>query len=142
MGVVSLLRRILLPHDYTIGGIPVLYDNKYYPNSNGKIDSYTADSNYFIAGPFDTGSTDAKTVTFMRMPYVDHSYDLRFFGDLTATSADYWQVNTSDTPTPRTVNMVGRYMCITINKAYAANAYAYYTINGENHYMFKGKNVT
>ena len=131
------------PQKY-IGGLPVYIDNAYYPSSNGYATSFNTDSDWFITGVFDTGSTSSKTYTLMQNPKVSsHGSAFRLYNDLTANSVDYWSnMAGSTTPNTRSVTTVGRYILFPVYKPYAENLYMYYTSGGQQIYLFKGKNVT
>ena len=114
----------------TIGGIPVLIDNASYAGGNMKFDAITEDKDYFIAGPFDSGSTASKSYTVVGLD----ATRIRLYNDINATSKDWW------TYTSRTFSSVGRYITCSVKKSNAAN-YSIYS-NAQGKYLMKGDNVT
>ena len=131
----------------TYSGIPVGRDNCYYPNSGASAATfnYTATSNdYFLTPPIDTGSEDEKTYTFTPYPIWpgNKSYVMRLFNTAQGNPTAVTTQAISYSDASKTVTMAGRYVVFSVYKAAAANAYMYYTINGEKHYLFKGTNVT
>lgn len=123
-------------------GIKLYKNNTAYIGGNSTVDSYFTDNNFFIAGPFDTGSTDSKTYTISRNPVstVNGGAALKLYNDLTAKSVDYWGI-TSSKGTSYTFTSAGRYVFFSVCKAYASTSYMYYTVDGVNHYLFKGAGV-
>lgn len=137
MDVMELRRALLQPHMLTISGIPVLINNARYLGSDGKFDSYTYDPDFFLAGWFDTGSSNSKSYTYNAL-FTDISACFRIFNDKSASSYDWWGINKWDDP--RTMRTAGRYIVIPIRKAIADRSYMYDNTNQR--YLFKGKNVT
>lgn len=122
----------------TIGGLPVLINNAYYPNNNGAIDAVVSNNDFFIAGPFDTGSTSNKSLTMTRT-LASFNVDFRLFNDLNDTSYDYWSINSTFVPSIRTLTSGGRYVLYSINKSVAADMYMYDNTNQR--YIFKGSSI-
>lgn len=120
------------------GGLPVFRDNCYFPNQNGKIDNVVTDSNYFIAGPFDSGDSTNKFPHYLR--YSGITTTMRPYDDFTETSVDYWAVGNGSGD--RVVGTYGRYYLISIKKSVAADSYMYIVIDDVKHYLAKGNNVT
>ena len=137
MDLMEIRRMLLSKHTKMIGGLIVLYDNARYASSNGKIDSYEIDTDYFLTGIYDTGSTGSKSYTYTRHPDIAKNPTFRLFNDITATSYDYWSASGSDT---RTLTTGGRYIVFPIKKSLASTSYMYDNTNGR--YVFKGKDVT
>ena len=145
MDVMELRRRLLQPHILTIGGLPVLINNAWYINANGRVDEFRADDNFFITGIFDSNSSTQKQYTYYRYPrapYISSGFpSMRLFNDLSQTSVDYWPAGTNEgSPAPRTVQSAGRYILFTVRKDCAGDVYLYDDTNQR--YIFKGKNVT
>lgn len=138
MDVMELRRALLQPHIKTISGLPVLVDNARYTNAyTGKWNSYVVDSNYFLTGWYDTGTTTTKSYTLgavgrnVTYPYA------RWFNDKTGELVDFWAPNLASN---RTVNSPGRFIIATVYKATAAEYFIKNNTSGT--YVFKGKNVT
>ena len=130
------------PYLYTYCGIPVVFDNAYYPNNNGGFASFGSNSNFFITGMFDTLNSDSKSYTFTRYTLSGLSFSttsFRIYKNLSGTSYDYWSI--TGTGATRTLSTQGRWIFFTVYKPTAADAYMYYTSNGERIYLFKGSNV-
>lgn len=150
MGMIESRRRLMMaqggtPSDPTIGGIPVWIDNAYYPKSNGTINSVTENNDFFIAGPFDTGTTFAKIIVLTRFGSTTEA-TMRMFndpGNVSANSVDYWTVMRSDIlpdiPTPANIDTAGRYALVSILKKNAAD---FYIKDDDGNYIVKGNNVT
>lgn len=137
--------RLLMSEDY-ICGIPVLINNAGFRNRNGVATDYNNDPAFFIAGWFDTGSPDSKSITLATTSHYlsdggAASFRLYDTKGMNTNSVDYWGVTDTSAQT-KTVTTAGRYILISICKADAANMYMYYTVDGVNHYLFKGSNVT
>lgn len=145
MDLMQIRRMIIMMQPVTAyGGIPVYADNAYYPPSGGLLTGISRNSGFFIAGPFDTGSTDKKSFTFSRitvLPPGESQVVWRIFNDITARSVNYWSTY-AQSGTPRTVTSAGRYIYATIPKSVAADMYMYMTVGDERVYLYKGKNVT
>ena len=124
------------------GGIPVYIDNKYFPSRSEQKISQALDSNdYFLAGPFDTGSTGSKSMTYSQI-YSDTQAAFYLFDDLTASAVDYWACWGTDkpsTPSSKTVNTAGRYIVTSVLKTRAAD---FYMMDAGGNYIVKGSNVT
>lgn len=134
---------LLASQTMSYGGIPVYRDNAVYAGNNGTASGYTDDPGWFLAGPFDTGTTGTKSMTYSRFPDTFGSGTvpgLRMFNDLTATSVDWWP-NGGNASTQNTVNTAGRYIIVSMPKAKAANQYLYITSGGVTTYLYKGNNV-
>ena len=127
----------------TYGGLPVLVDNAYYTNTNGRFHVATENSDYFVAGMFDTGTTSNKSLTwsYTLKPENDWTY-LRVFTSKFSYSADYWGTATyaSNIPMTRTETISARYIAISLYKPIAADMYMYDNTNQR--YVFKGSNVS
>lgn len=127
------------------GGIPVYMDNAYFPNGSGLLSDYGESSDWFIAGPFDTGATTSKSITYLyttsKPDGVSAGICWRVFNDETARSVDFWGMS-STTVTPRTVSSAGRYIYASIKKSEAATQYMTMTVGGVTTYLYKGNNVT
>lgn len=138
MDLIEVRRRILmLPHIKTYGGLPVLIDNYRYSPQDGPFDSSgTVDSEYFIAGWYDSGSTGSKRYRYAMDAHADYM-TTRWFIDITAQSVDYWRPNKTS---EKTFSSPGQFIAATIYKATAADFYLFDVTN--NRYIFKGKNVT
>ena len=149
MNLMEHRRRIMeysqAPVTPTIGGLPVYVDNAFYPGSNGIITNYGTNSNYFLTGIVDTGSTDRKYYDTVRIG-VDSDLPIggiRLFNDLNGTSVDYWTIMRPDLTygsiTPYSFRSYGRYIILTVAKDFAADFY----LKDENgNYLLKGNNVT
>ena len=127
----------------TYAGIPIYLDNAYFPNNNGTVNEYLENSNFFIAGPFDTLSTGSKSYTLSC--YMSESAtgvattDMRLYNNLSSSSVDFWAV--TRTSATRTLSSSGQYVLFSIWKNVAANMYLYYTASNVNYYLFKGNNL-
>lgn len=122
------------------GGIPVYINNVYYNNTNDKTDGDTKqNTEYFVAGPFDTGSTGQKTYTIKTVtaPGTVQAF-LRVFNDLTANSTDCFGLSREDAT--RTLSIWGRYLFVTVEKAKANEFFIHDDTN--NRYICKGRSVT
>ena len=144
MDMMELRRRILLnkPGKY-IGGIYVLVDNCYYNiRDHGWNEDLVEDSDYFLTGWYDTGSTSKKSYT-AKTQYKkgDIGQFARFFNDKNSASADYWSITAGDAyPNgTRTFQSVGRWVISPIYKPWAADSFFYN--NTDQCYLFKGRNV-
>lgn len=121
------------------GVLPVFRDNCYFPSGNGKANAVVNNPDYFLAGPFDTGSSTQKYAYFVR--YSGVATYIRMFNDLTATSVDVWALGNGSGN--RTTNAAGRYYIVPIKKSVAADAFMYTKDASENRtYYFKGTNVS
>lgn len=146
MDLMALRRRILTqqPGRY-IGGLIVLMDNVLYKIRDYKWDEQLVeDSNYFLTGWYDSGSTGSKSYSARVQPKSgNNGAYIRYFNDKTATSYDYWAITEGesyDHDGVRTFSTGGRYVIASIYKPYAADSYLYDNTNGI--YIYKGKNVT
>lgn len=139
MDMMSIRRALMGEHVFTIGGLPVIYNNAAYKNSNGRVDDVLTDSRFFITGIYDTGDSTSKSYTFTRYAaYIDNKATcFRLYNDLTASSYDFWSI--SSTGGTRTLSTAGRYILFTVYKPEAADMYMYNNTAGL--YVFKGKNV-
>ena len=124
-------------------GIPVYRDNAYFAGS-GTLADYGTNSGWFIAGPFDTGSSDRKTYTYTRSTSFPNAHRAvwRTYNDPSGGTYDYVNVSDSSGPSATTASVGGRYVYVSVKRSDADNAYMYVTVNGVNTYLFKGKNVT
>lgn len=123
-----------------IGGICVYQDNAFYTaRGNAGPDQYTENSDWFIAGPFDTGNSNSKSYTCSRYNGTGSENWLRIFDNINSTSYDYWTLGATST-TPRTFSTAGRYILVGVYKPNAADSYIYDNTNQR--YVFKGNNVT
>lgn len=138
MELIEVRRRILTQeHVKMIGGLIVLIDNFRYSAQNGTFDgSGTIDSNYFIAGWFDTGSTSSKSYRWVQDANADYMV-ARWFNDISARSVDYWRLNKGS---EKVFSSAGRFIAATIYKPTAANYFLFDSTN--NRYVIRGKNVT
>lgn len=144
MELIEVRRALLQPKFKTYGGLPVYIDNACFRYRNGLVTDYVTDSNFFITGPFDSGSTGSKVYTISRYPETASggvTPAFRPYDDLTATSIDYWAIGSSNNPT-RSVTTAGRYLLVPMPKAKAANMYMQVKVGDVYVYIFKGKNVT
>lgn len=128
-----------------INGLPVLINNARYPQSNGKIDSVVEDNDWFITGPFDTGSTSSKKYSFIHTVAANSTShaSMRLFNDISSTSADYWTVTVNTrrllSETFRTITSVGRYITFSIKKSDAVDIWCY--CHNTNSFVFKAENI-
>lgn len=138
MDLMELRRALLQPHIKTYGGIPVLVDDARYSASNGAFSSYTTDSNYFLTGWYDTGSTGTKRYDFgpANGSGISAYMAARWFDTKTANSVDYWRPNDFRV---KTVDTLGQFVVATVYKPTASTYYLYNQTNGV--YLFKGKDV-
>lgn len=124
------------------GGIPVFIDNKYFRSNAGLKVSEALDSDdYFLAGPFDTGSTSSKQMTFTRI-YATNEAALYLFNDITLASVDYWACWGSSYPqagTTKTGNSPGQYIITSVLKSRAGD---FWIKDANGNYIVKGNNVT
>lgn len=126
------------PMEYS--GIPVFVDNAYYEKANGTVSNYATGSDWFIAGPFDTGTEGSKSITFSYATVKPTGgMSFRLFNDTAGTSVDYWDMTYSTGQ--RTVTTAGRYVYASLSKSDAANMYMYMTVDGVTTYIYKGNNV-
>lgn len=127
--------------ELTYGGLPVLIDNAFLPHGNNVYDAVTEDSEWFVTGWFDSGSTGSKKYTVYK-PALDTAWaDIKFFNDKTSKSADYWSMNnrTYSYNFHRTFTSVGQYIICSIKKTDAARSWCYCHTTGE--FIFKGEEV-
>lgn len=126
----------------TYGGIPVYIDNKYFASSSRQriIDALPSED-FFLAGPFDTGSTGSKQMTYTQI-YAGTEAAFYLFNDLTGESVDYWTCWGSSQPSAgrtKTVNTPGQYIVTSVLKSRAAD---FFMKDANGNYIVKGNNVT
>ena len=124
------------------GGIPVYIDNKYFDaHANYKIANALDSADYFLAGPFDTGSTSSKQMTYTQI-YAGTEAAFYLFNDLESGNVDYWSCWGPSQPSAgrtKTVNTPGRYIVTSVLKSRAGD---FYMKDANGNYIVKGNNVT
>ena len=124
------------------GGIPVYIDNKYFASNSGqKISQALSSEDFFLAGPFDTGSTSSKRMTYTKI-YASTEAAFYLFNDLEGNSVDYWSNWGTGQPsagTTATVNTPGRYIVTSVLKSRAGD---FFMKDANGDYIVKGNNVT
>lgn len=127
-----------------IGGLPVYIDNAFYSGSNGAINNYLSNSEYFLTGIVDSGSTSSKKYTASRIGVGSNKFDgyLRLFNNLGSASVDYWSVMRSSlaygTVQAYSFTSQGQFLIISVYKDLAAN---FYLKDANGNYLLKGTNV-
>lgn len=147
MGSLMQRRFALMAGVLVYSGIPVMKDNCYYPNSGASAATFNyvnESTDYFLTIPFDTGSESEKTYTFTPYPIWpgNKSFVMRFFNTLQGNPVATYIQAISYSGETRTFTAAGRYVVFSVYKPAANQAFMYYTVDGEKHYLFKGNNVT
>jgi hypothetical protein len=120
-----------------IGGIPVLLNNRALTSYGYYNTGYTENHDYFVAGWFDTGTPDSKSITVKRCPKTTLSNcRIRLYNDKTDREYDWWSIDGTGT---RTFSGGGRYIICTVYKPEAADFYLRDNTRGV--YLIKGTNV-
>jgi len=136
-------------HDNTVrqlsyGGIPVFTDNAYFATGVGRLrpTAVTYDPDWFIAGYFDSGTTDAKSLTWKKVKRPGHDAAMMIYTDrdADAIAADWWPTATGTSDADMTYNVKGRYVLFSVYKPRAGEFYM--KNNATSQYIFKGNDVT
>ena len=124
----------------TINGFPLLLDNAAYNNNVDTILGGTIENNdYAIIGPFDTGSSSSKALTFKTVPAGSNFNNtfIRYYSNLSAVSNVNYGITKPENT--RTITASYRYFTATVLKSEIDNFFVHDDTN--NVYICKGANV-
>lgn len=128
-----------------IGGIPVYVNNMRMRDGGSMSTKMYENSEFFLAGIVDTGSSGSKSYSVSRWRGMSAYASLRLFDtqDLSGDCVDFWSTCQTEyeygTYSNYNFTSDGRYIVVTVPKAFADQFYLRYK-NGA--YLLKGKNVT
>lgn len=125
------------------GGLPVYMDNAYFETAQGKkpISNYASDPNWFITGWYDTGDTETKSYTLLKLATQIHDAAWRLYNNKTGdTCINWWPSCSSQEEKAFTYSTAGQLILFSVYKPRAADMYLYCNTTGK--YIFKGNNVT
>lgn len=122
----------------TYHGIPVFMDNAYFPCRDGALSDRVADNNWFIAGPFDTGSSSIKVYSWWGARGIGTDSAWRTYDDITGDSSNWWSSTFADgTSSESDCTTNGRYVYFSVYKPLVDQLY----LKQGDTYLFKGAAV-
>ena len=122
-------------HQPTYHGIPVYIDSAYLPHRGGPLSDRTSDTDWFIAGPFDTGSADSKAYAWWGARGIGTDSAWRTYNDKSGESVGYWASSFADgTSAESTCTTAGRYIFYSVYKPIVDQLY----LKQGDTYIFRG----